>query len=155
MRQTAESCFSISACSGAMFWCKLRLKFGTVVSCRQTERKRTPEGTLTGVSWRNRSAACWPSCVLPLLLLSGWRAVHLLVLPLSDMLLNAVCTRCTFELFQETGWSLVDLRLHTFPFVRENPDSPGSTLPIQDRFRIINVQEYVWYITTTCSTFCL
>ena len=43
--------------------------------------------------------------------------------------------KCTFELFQKTGWSLVDLMLHTFPFVRESQDSPGSNLPIQDRFR--------------------
>lgn len=43
--------------------------------------------------------------------------------------------RCTFELFQKTGKSLVELMLHTFPFVRESQDSPGSNLPVQDRFR--------------------
>lgn len=35
-----------------------------------------------------------------------------------------------FELFQKHGWSLVDLMLNTFPFLKESQDSP-----VQDGFR--------------------
>lgn len=71
---------------------------------------------------------------LPLLLLSGCWPVHFLVPPLSDIITSC----CAPALYIRTSWwfmrdaplsyfrKLVDLMLHTFPFVRESQDSPGS-----------------------------
>lgn len=61
--------------------------------------------------------------------------------------------KCSFELFQKTEWSSVDLMLHTFPFVRKNQDWPGSNLPIQTDFENILMEIYRnrFDILKTCS----
>ena len=63
-----------------------------------------------------------PCSLTPLLFLAVVSVHFLLVLPLSE-----IVTLCGAR---RTGWSLVDLTLHTFPFISESQDSPESNSSI-------------------------
>ncbi len=91
------------------------------------------------------SSVCLPT-PLPLLLLSGcWPCP----IPCPSIVRYCNIVLCS-GIYILTSWWFTRCT-----FVRESQDSPGSNLPIQDRFRkksLMEMYRNAWHIMTTCST---